>query len=280
MDKLSKVFATLSFSLLAACSHKAPPSQGGFAEHDLTYTEDVAHRSNHPVGMENALYFEQQMSMRHLQDLIQAGANICFPASVKEAQIRQNRIARELQGGLEADAANDLIIQRDKLARLERRLNYVQLQDTCVYDSPQQVAPITASHAMRLSDADLQRLTRQLNNNNQFVTDSSELNPRYIGQLAQVCAELKDHRNITIVITGHTDAKGQSAANLTLSLERAKQVERYLQIFGINPSLIQVKGNGEHQPLYQGDAPQIDLINRRVTIELLAQASPLGGNTL
>lgn len=280
MVKLTHSWLLLSVLMASACSHKAPPSQGGFAEHDMSYVEDVASRGNHPVGMENALYFEQQMSQRHLQDLIQAGANICFPASIKEAKIRQDRIARELQGGLEADAANDLIIQRDKLARLERRLNYVQLQDTCKYDNEQPMAQAYTSSSKQLSDAELQRLTRILNNNNQFVTDSSELNPRYIGQLAEVSAVLKDHHDITIVITGHTDAKGQSAANLTLSLERAKQVERYLQIFGINPSLIQVKGNGEHHPMYQGDAPQIDLINRRVTIELLAQVTALGGNTL
>ncbi|WP_413701769.1 hypothetical protein ACLKMH_09620 [Psychromonas sp. KJ10-10] len=61
--------------LTAGCSHKAEPGHGGMAEHHLMNIPD------HPVGLENALYFEQRLSNRHLDDLILAGAKICFPAS-------------------------------------------------------------------------------------------------------------------------------------------------------------------------------------------------------
>ncbi|MFT6926243.1 MAG: outer membrane protein OmpA-like peptidoglycan-associated protein [Psychromonas sp.] len=254
----------------SACSNKATPGHGGLAEHDLS------NAPSHSMGLENALYFEQQLSSRHFDDLLLAGAKICFPASVKTAQIRQNRIAREIQGGLDGDAANDLIIQRDQLARLERRLNYVQLQGSCLTNgdksNPQvnnQSQELNAKLSNELSADKLQTMNALLNNNNQFVPASSELNPRYIGHLAEVAGMLRAYTNYQLQIIGHADATGSDAANLELSLQRARQVERYLQIFGLNPSNIIVQGQGEQSPLFKGDAPQVRLVNRRVTIELI-----------
>lgn len=250
----------------SACSNKAPQGHGGLAEHDLS------NAPSHPMGLENALYFEQQLSSRHLDDLLLAGAQICFPASVKTAQIRQTRIAREIQGGLDADAANDLIIQRDQLARLERRLNYVQLQGSCLTSgdkSNPQVNNQSPELSNELSAEKLQTMNALLNNNNQFVSASTELNPRYIGHLAEVAGMLSAYTNYQLKIIGHADTKGSDAANLELSLQRARQVERYLQIFGLNPSNIIVQGQGEQSPLFKGDEPQVRLVNRRVTIELI-----------
>jgi len=242
----------------SACSSRPPQELGGLADHDLSESP------SHPIGLENALYFEQQLSRRHLDSLLLAGAKICFPASVKTAQIRQLRIARELQGGLDADAANDLIIQRDHLARLARRLNYVQLQGSCVSRDNR-----ADTQAARLSDANIQSINTLLNNNNQFVSASAELNPRYIGHLAEVASMLRDYPNYYLQITGHADATGSDAENLALSLQRARQVERYLQIFGVNPGNINVTGKGANNPLFSGDEPQVRLVNRRVTIELV-----------
>jgi outer membrane protein OmpA-like peptidoglycan-associated protein len=258
----------------SACSNKVAPGYGGLAEHDLS------NAPGHPMGLENALYFEQQLSSRHFDDLLLAGAKICFPASVRTAQIRQTRIARAIQGGLDADAVNDLIIQRDQLARLERRLNYVQLQGSCVNNinnndsnSVKPVKPVNPVNPVNpkieiLSAEKLQTMNIMLNNNNQFVLASTELNPRYIGHLAEVASMLRTYTKYQLKIIGHTDAKGSNAANLELSLQRARQVERYLQIFGLNPNNISVQGQGEHTPLFNGDEPQVRLVNRRVTIEL------------
>lgn len=245
----------------SACSSRPPQGHGGLAEHDLSDAP------SHPIGLENALYFEQQLSHRHLDDLLLAGAKICFPASVKTAQIRQTRIARELQGGLDADAANDLIIQRDHLERLARRLNYVQLQGSCI--SRDNRADTQETHTAILSKATRQTINTLLNNNNQFVSASAQLNPRYIGHLAEVASMLRDYPNYHLQIAGHADATGSDGENLQLSLQRARQVERYLQIFGVNPSNISVSGKGANNPLFSGDEPQVRLVNRRVSIELI-----------
>ncbi len=259
------LMAVLSIAaLLTASGCTSPPKgQGGFAEHNLSNMPE------HPVGLENALYFEQQLSRRHLDALLAAGANICFPASVRTAQVRQTRIARELQGGLDSDAANDLIIQRDKLNRLERRLNYVQMQETCLPDQNGQPQAADLLQAQALSTEQIKEIELLLNNNNQFVFNSSQLNPRYIAQLAEVTLTLRAHPQYHLKLTGHADSKGSKPANLKLSLERARQVERYLQIFGLDPSNILVNGSGSENPLFAGSEPQVRLINRRVSIELI-----------
>jgi len=257
------------------CSSKAPKGQGGIAEHD--YSNEYSQSTEHPVGLENALYFEQQLSQRHLDSLLAAGANICFPASVKTAKVRQARIARQLQGGLQFDAANDLIIQRDQLTRLERRLNYVQLQDSCLpSDSYKGNMPGNMINNLQaneehppLSAQQIKHLLSLLNNNNQFVINSSALNPRYIGQLSEATQLLRSHPQYHLKLTGHTDSKGNNADNVKLSLQRASQVERYLLIFGMSPNNIQVTGIGSNEPMFDEDKPQVRLVNRRVSIEIV-----------
>lgn len=263
---------SLTVLVTAGCSNKAEKGRGGLAEHNLTAMPD------HRIGLENALYFEQQLSNRHLDALVQAGAKMCFPASIRTATIRKARISRELQGGLDADAANDLIIQRDQLARLERRLNYVQLEGSCITSSnnnidnnieaPQQTKTVAPAKTP-LSTTTIQIIHSLLNNNNQFVLASAELNPRYVGQLAEVAALLRGRPEYQLKITGHADSTGDTTANLQLSLQRARQVERYLQIFGLNPNNIIVAGNGEETPLFVGKEAQVRLVNRRVSIELI-----------
>jgi outer membrane protein OmpA-like peptidoglycan-associated protein len=263
MPKL--ILALLLCISLTACSTKAPLGHGGFAEHNLN------DNANHPVGFDSTLYFDLKLSRLHLKALIADGANICFPGTVYTMKIRQNRISRELQGNLIDDAENDLIIQRDQLARLERRLDYVHLQRTCLpnnQNNSQVKNDKLLKQEIRLSAQKLQELHKLLNNNNQFVTDSSDLNPRYIGHLAEVSQQLREHSSIHLQITGHADNTGNEQKNLKLSLQRARQVERYLQIFGINPNNIEVNGEGQNSPLYKGGKAEVLLVNRRVSIIL------------
>ena len=285
MNKFMTAFFLSILFATAGCSNKAPKGQGGLAEHNYS------NHPNHPVGLEDALYFEQSLTQRHLDALLLAGANICFPASVKMAKNRQVRIARELQGGLKGDAANDLIIQRDQLDRLQRRLNYVKMQDSCIpaksYNGSSLssnvdnddvsnmyagVAEKDSSKTVKtepLSNEQEKYIITLLNNNNQFVTDSTLLNPRYIGQLSEASQLLRSYPQYHLKLTGHSDSVGSAAENLKLSIARAVQVERYLLIFGLSPNNIQVEGSGEMDPLFIGEQAEVNLVNRRVHIELI-----------
>lgn len=271
MHTLTSILSASLILTMLGCTSNAPKGQGGLAEHNAQYS----HAPEHPSGLDNALYFEQQLAARHLDALIAAGANICFPASIKSAKIRQSRIARELQGELNADAANDLIVQRDKLARLERRLNYVQMQDSCLpaahKNSNREDGELAneTNATTALSQQQQQYIIALLNNNNQFVFNSAELNPRFIGQLSEATQLLREHPQYHLKLTGHSDIKGKPDANLALSIKRATQVERYLLIFGFSPNNIDVSGSGATAPLFDQDAAEVRLVNRRVSIELI-----------
>ena len=261
-----KVLRNNSLLLLLCCTSACvtwpPTGQGGLAEHNL---QDI------PDGLTNSeydLFFEQDLSRRHLDTLILAGAEVCFPASIKTAQDRANRISRALQGGLEQDASNDLIVQRDKLAMLERRLNYVKQQGSCPSVTYLTLTPANQEQPSVSTKDQLAYILTLLNNNNQFAVNSSELNPRYIGHLAEAAVLLRGYPEYLLKLTGHTDKQGSDAGNQALSLARAQQVARYLQIFGLRASHISVHASAAKQPLFSGDGASVRIVNRRVTIEL------------
>lgn len=228
------------------------------AEHQQEMYNSVM--PDEPLGIEHGLRFELDLSRRHLDVLVIEGAERCFPATVTQARQRNNRITRELHGGLNFDAANDLIVQRKLLERLERQLDYVQLHDTC--NSPGQ-------KEQNIPDDMTKKIYKLLNIDNQFAFDSSEINPKYIGHLAEAAILLRDQPGYHLLITGHADDVGINGHNYELSMNRAKQVGRYLQILGLPAERIEVDAVGSDLPLTEGKEPHHRLVNRRVSIEIV-----------
>ncbi|NGN98339.1 OmpA family protein [Grimontia sp. S25] len=251
---------TLFFAilLLSGCSAFPDHGQGGMAEGYHSSISPVM--PDEPLGPEHGLRFEWELGARHLDVLVLEGAELCFPATVLQARRLQDRIVRELHGGLEFDAANDIIIQRATLERLEKQLDAVKRSGACV--------PASADGYSNASDLAAEIYTL-LNVDNQFAFNSPEVNPKYMGHLAEAAHLLRDLPQYSLHVTGHADSVGGSAANKKLSLERANQVKRYLQIFGLSPSRITVDAVGSTDPLFEGSEPQNRLVNRRVSIELV-----------
>jgi outer membrane protein OmpA-like peptidoglycan-associated protein len=229
------------------------------AEH-FPYLDASVH-PDQPLGPEHGLRFEFELVRQQLDVLVLEGAERCFPATVVQSRERQNRIARELQGGLAFDAANDLIVQRKSLVRLERRLDKVNAHVDC----REPVANPAADQQFG------RRLYELLNSDNQFATNSSVINPKYMGRLAEAAFLLKNKQTYQLQITGHADLRGSHEQNDALALARAQQVKRYLQIFGIPTELLQVDAVGSSDPLFPGNGDQILLTNRRVSIELISR---------
>ncbi|PAW08858.1 hypothetical protein B6K85_20005 [Vibrio sp. V1B] len=214
-----------------------------------------------PLGPEHGLRFDWQLTKLHLDALIDEGARWCFPAAVVQALEKQNRIARELEGGLLLDAANDIVIQRRRLSQLEQQLDYVLSQTTC--SPPQDIEALRSDLNIVADVYDL------LNIDNQFAVDSAEINPKYMGHLAEAAYILREHPSLSLVVTGHADVTGEQEYNQKLAQERAEQVKRYLNVFGITSDRVQTKSVGEKLPLYEGQTPAVRLTNRRVSIEVL-----------
>lgn len=271
---------TVSALLLSSCSNFPEKGQGGMAEHNQyeqefssgnvrTLDELMKHEGAYPVEpdrelrVEHGLRFDLELLQRHLDSLILQGAELCFPATVVQAKIREKRIVRELKGKLIYDASNDIIVQRTLLGRLEKQLNYVKNHNVC--ELPTTIQPITQKKPGELA----QQIHELLNSDNQFSVNSSEINPKYVLRLAKAAELLKMVANYKLKITGHTDNTGTDELNLKLSLDRAKQVKRYLQILGINQNRMEVDAIGPNAPLFDGQESHVRLVNRRVSIDII-----------
>lgn len=267
------VFMLLLTTSQVACVSWPEHGEGGMAEVHLgTY---IPVEVNKAINFEHGLRFDTELLRRQLDTLIVKGAMYCFPATVVQAEHRETRILREIHGGLYFDAANDVLIQRDLLARLERQLDYVLNERTC---RPQDNHSNTFTHDNHSGDLG-KMLYDLLNSDNQFAENSYQLNPKYIASLAEAAVLLREHKAYRLHIVGHADFTGSDKYNQSLSLQRAQQVSRYLQIMGIESSRISIKALGESLPLYEGSADHIRLVNRRVTIELIESAVLDNSNT-
>ncbi|NRA60328.1 MAG: OmpA family protein [Psychrobium sp.] len=216
--------------------------------------------ADQPLGQEHGLRFDYTLLAQHLDILVLEGAELCFPATVVQAQTRELRIGNELKGGLLFDAANDIIIQRRLLERLERQLQYVNHHKACTLAK---TPPLT-------SPGDIgKKISALLNVDNQFAVGSYSLNPKFVvrlGKAVELIVKLDDYR---LLITGHADISGTDEDNLALSKQRAEQVARYIQIMGIDKSRIDIAALGSDDPLVAGNLSENRLVNRRVSIELI-----------
>lgn len=274
--KILKNYIGLALSFLVlGCTSYPEQGTGGLAESydSINYqNSDLSPvMPDEPLGPEHGLRFDWQLAKLHLNALIQEGARWCFPAAVLQAIEKQNRIARELQGGLLLDAANDLVIQRKRLNELELQLDYVTSQARC--------EPPKNESQFRMQLSVIEQLYDLLNVDNQFAKNSTEVNPKYMGHLAEAANILKQNESLDLIVTGHADASGSETYNNKLALGRAKQVERYLTIFGLSPQRIKAVSVGETVPLFEGENDETRLTNRRVSIEVISHenAAKMGG---
>lgn len=254
------IFSTLL--VLGGCANWPAGGHGGMAEHYQEALTPVM--PDQPLGPEHGLRFDLDLARQHLDILILEGAELCFPATVIQARQRQNDITRELYGNLDFDAANNLIVQRKLLARLERQLDYVRQQNVCILPMPMTVGQEKPGDIGK-------RIYDLLNGDNQFSPDSPELNPKYVGQLAEAAQLLRNQPGYHLHITGHPDTFEKPAYNRTLSLQRAKKIGRYLHVMGLPAERIQIDVIGSDHPLLVDDdkPTHTKQVTRRVSIELI-----------
>ena len=108
--------------------------------------------------------------------------------------------------------------------------------------------------------------------------EAENMLPQGKRELNDLTDKLRDYQqrgDSKVIITGHTDRKGDEAYNMNLSLLRAQTVRNYLINKGINPNIIVATGAGESQPIKQCSTnlprqQEVDCFqsNRRVTIDV------------
>lgn len=104
-----------------------------------------------------------------------------------------------------------------------------------------------------------------------FRFDRHELNPALFKSLDSLVAKIPRIEGTTLALIGHTDNAGEDDYNLALSQKRATSLAEYLRNKGLGDFILQVKGEGEHRPVFRNDTPEGRRRNRRVEIIIYRQ---------
>jgi outer membrane protein OmpA-like peptidoglycan-associated protein len=99
-----------------------------------------------------------------------------------------------------------------------------------------------------------------------FDFASEHLDPGKYPFLKQVAEYLKNHSNVVLVLSGHTDNIGPDQYNLGLSRRRAIAVKQYLLQRGVEEEQVVVEAYGQAKPVATNDTPEGRSKNRRVEL--------------
>jgi len=84
--------------------------------------------------------------------------------------------------------------------------------------------------------------------------------------LDAVARQLAACPNARIVVEGHTNTRGSSEYNQSLSQRRAESVRAYLIAAGVDPNQFTAEGIGEARPLDAAQTAEAHSRNRRVEL--------------
>lgn len=71
-----------------------------------------------------------------------------------------------------------------------------------------------------------------------------------------------------VLVEGHTDDRGEEEHNLTLSMDRVRQIERLMYDIGVPEDNVSVIGYGESMPKYDNETEEGRQKNRRVDFKI------------
>jgi outer membrane protein OmpA-like peptidoglycan-associated protein len=98
-----------------------------------------------------------------------------------------------------------------------------------------------------------------------FDVNSDRIKGESYGSLKEIAGVLTEAADVRVVIVGHTDSDGDTAANLDLSRRRAVSVKAALVTeFTIDAGRMDTDGKGEAEPVDKNDTPAGKANNRRV----------------
>lgn len=106
-------------------------------------------------------------------------------------------------------------------------------------------------------------------NNIFFDLYSAVLKDESMPELNRLVSLMKDNKDMSIEIAGHTDATGSDEENLLLSEKRAASVRAYLISKGIKEARLFSIGYGETQPIADNNNDIDSQLNRRVEFKIL-----------
>lgn len=101
-----------------------------------------------------------------------------------------------------------------------------------------------------------------------YNASKKKLNAEVDAYLKKLSTRLKGSSE-KVIITGHTDADGDDAKNVTLGLRRAKSVRDILIRYGVKRNRITTLSKGETQPVESNNTDKGKAMNRRAVVEIV-----------
>lgn len=102
-----------------------------------------------------------------------------------------------------------------------------------------------------------------------FDSANANLSSGFYPALNSIASTLKEYKNSSITVIGHTDSSGSFEKNQVLSEQRAASVANYLIAQGISPARIQAIGYGPRQPIADNSTESGKQANRRVEVQII-----------
>jgi outer membrane protein OmpA-like peptidoglycan-associated protein len=130
-----------------------------------------------------------------------------------------------------------------------------------------QRALATSEAAVVSRDGDLVTVTFQ--GDATFDTGSALIKPGLQAEIDRVARVLAQYPETIIKVEGHTDSKGSTEYNQSLSKQRADSVRTLLFKQGAGPRWIEVSGYGETKPIASNDTEDGRQKNRRVEVKVV-----------
>jgi len=104
-----------------------------------------------------------------------------------------------------------------------------------------------------------------------FDANSDKIRPESASLLSELLALLQQNPKLKLEFSGHTDADGDEAANLSLSTKRAEAVLAWLKNRNAPVNNLVARGYGESKPIASNKTAEGKELNRRVEIKVLSQ---------
>lgn len=128
--------------------------------------------------------------------------------------------------------------------------------------------------AKEIKDAEIKRegegIIINFKDNVMFAYDRSDLNASAKTNLDKLAVILQKYPETNITVIGHTDSKGTTAYNQSLSERRANAVTSYAVNHGISNSRLIAIGKGETDPIATNTTTEGSMLNRRVEFVITA----------
>lgn len=103
-----------------------------------------------------------------------------------------------------------------------------------------------------------------------FETNKYAITPDGMKRVAVVAQIMKEHPELRVQVTGHTDDVGSEEDNLILSQNRARSFRQALiDNYGIDPNRITTHGLGESEPSHDNATEEGRYANRRIVVKPL-----------